>query len=130
MTDVLATDPTTIAAEFAHAIATGDRGALRGRLADEVDFKAVTPGRAWESRSADEVVGTILDTWFGGQRRIDSVECTETDTFADIVRVGYRFRASTPTGPALVEQQAYLTVADGTITSVRIVCSGYRALPG
>lgn len=130
MNDSLATDMTTIAAGFALAIAAGDRGSLLGMLASDVEFRALTPARAWEIDSADEAVDTMLGTWFGGERHIDSVESVETDTIADIVRVGYRFRATTPAGPALVEQQAYLAFADDTVTAVRIVCSGYRPVAG
>jgi len=77
-----------------------------------------------------DAVDTMLGTWFGGERHIDSVESVETDTIGDIVRVGYRLRAITPTGPAVVEQQAYLALVDNTITAVRIVCSGYHPVAG
>lgn len=126
MKDSLATDITTIAADFALAIAAGDRGSLLALLASDVDFRALTPTRAWEIDTAEDAVDTMLGTWFGGERRIDSVESVETATMVDLVRVGYRFRATTPAGPAVVEQQAYLSIADNTITAVRIVCSGYR----
>lgn len=46
----------------------------------------------------------MLGAWFGGERHIDLVQSVETDTIGDIVRVGYRFRAMTPAGPAIVEQ--------------------------
>lgn len=125
-----ATDITSIAADFAQAIAAGDRGSLLGMLAPDVEFRALTPARAWEIGSADAAVDTMLGTWFGGDRRIDSVESVETAMVADLVRVGYRFGATTAAGPALVEQQAFLAFAGRTITSVRIVCSGYRPVAG
>jgi hypothetical protein len=125
MHDSLATDATT-AADFANAIAAGDRSGLMRMLASNVAFRALTPSRAWELDSAEDAVDTMLGSWFGGERHIDSVQSVETDTIGDLVRVGYRFRATTPTGPAVVEQQAYLALADNTITAVRIVCSGYQ----
>lgn len=126
MRDSVAIAGTTIAADFAHAIAAGDRGPLLRMLAPQVEFRALTPSRAWAIDSAEEAVDTMLGTWFGGGRRIDSVASVETDVVADVVRVGYRFNATTSTGRAVVEQQAYVAVVDGIITALRIVCSGYR----
>jgi hypothetical protein len=128
MQDSLVNHGTAIAARFAHAIAAHDRETLRGLLAADVELRALTPSQAWEVHTADDAVETMLGKWFGGERRIDLVENVETDTIADVVRVGYRFRASTPDGPAVVEQQAYLTLTDDAITSMRIICSGYHAV--
>jgi hypothetical protein len=126
MNDSLATDTTTTAADFVKAIAARDRSGLMSMLASNVEFRALTPSRAWEFDSAEDAVDTMLGTWFGGERHIESIQSVETDTVGDIVRVGYRFRATTPIGPAVVEQQAYLALADNTITAVRIICSGYQ----
>lgn len=132
MNDSTATDTsiTAIAADFAHAIAAGDRGSLLGMLAPDVKFRALTPSRGWEIDSAEDAVNTMIGTWFGGERHIDSVESVETDTVADLARVGYRLKATTPAGRALVEQQAYLEVVDNTIVAVRILCTGYRPVAG
>jgi hypothetical protein len=108
------------------AIAAGDRDALLRLLAPTLDFKAVTPGRLWEAGTATEVADVILGTWFGGARRIESVEVVECETVADLERARYRFRATTPDGESVVEQQAYLQVDDGGVTALRIVCSGFR----
>lgn len=128
MNDSLPTDNTTIAADFAKAIAAGDRSSLMRLLASDVQFRALTPARVWETDSAEVAIDTMLGAWFGGERHIDSIQSLETGTTGDVVRVGYRFRATTPAGRAIVEQQAYLAVADNTITSVRIVCSGYHSV--
>lgn len=130
MSSSVATADTSVAAGFPHAIAAGDRGRLLQMLAPRVEFRALTPSRAWEIDSAETAVDTLLGTWFGGQRRIDSVESVEIDVVADLIRVGYRFKATTQTGPALVEQQAYMSVVDGTITALRILCTGFRPVAG
>lgn len=130
MRNSVATAPTTVAADFAQAIAAGDRDGLLRMLAPRVEFRALTPSRAWEIDSAEEAVDTVLGTWFGGERRIDSVASVETDVVADVVRVGYRFNTSTSAGPAVVEQQAYMAVVDGTITGLRILCTGHRPVAG
>ena len=126
MTNSVATTGTTIAADFAQAIAAGDRALLSRMLAPRVAFRALTPSRVWEIDSAEDAVDTMLGTWFGGGRRIEGIASLETDMVGDVVRVGYRLTATTPAGPAVVEQQAYMTVVDGTITAIRIVCTGYQ----
>lgn len=126
MHHVLASDSTGVAVDFVRAIASGDRDALLRLLAPDVELRALTPGRAWEIDAAEEAVETILGKWFGGERRIDSLDSVESELIGDLVRVHYRFHATTPGGSSVVEQQAYLTVANGAITALRLVCSGYR----
>jgi hypothetical protein len=113
---------------LATALATADREALLALLAPALDFRALTPNRNWEATSAVEAVDVMLGTWFGGERRIEGIERIEGDTVADRERVGYRFRATTPDGPRVVEQQAYLRVDDGVIHAMHVVCTGYRPI--
>ena len=113
---------------WAQGIATGDREVLLALLAPEVDFRAMTPMRFWEASAPSDVLDAVLGTWFGGDRHIEAVELVDTDVMADRERVGYRFRATTPEGPSLVEQQAYLGVDDGRISWLRIMCTGFRPL--
>jgi ketosteroid isomerase-like protein len=125
--DVL--EPTAMATAFGQAVAAGDRGALRALLAPDVEFRGLTPSRSWELGSAEEAIETMVGLWFGGERHIDAVEELVTEEIGAVVRVGYRFRASTPDGPAVVEQQAYLEITAGMIGAVRLVCSGYHPVP-
>lgn len=106
MNDLARHDSTAVASAsaFAVAVAAGDRDALLAMLAPDVAFHALTPSRAWDIDVAQEVVDTMLGRWFGGDRRIDGIESVVTDTIGDVVRLGYRFRATTPDGPAVVEQ--------------------------
>ena len=114
---------------FAQAIASKNADALLGVLSPEVDFRAMTPGRFWESSSATEVVNdVILGRWFEPTDRIDAVDAIECDVIADRRRVGYRFRITNSDGTFLVEQQAYYTVERDRIDWLRIMCSGYRPL--
>lgn len=111
---------------MAQAIAAKDADALRGLMAPNVDFTAITPRKHWDSGNRDEVVAIVLGSWFEEDDTIESVEHVETDAFADRERVGYRFSVSNPNGRFLVEQQAYLEVEDGRIGWIRLVCSGFR----
>jgi hypothetical protein len=117
--------PTTLAEQFARAVATKDHAGLRSALCDRLDFRAMTPNRMWEAEDADGVVEAI-NCWFGDEDVIESVEAVAVDEFADRQRVGYRFRVRRADGDHLVEQQAYLSSHDGQIAWLRIMCSGYR----
>ena len=108
---------------LAHAIANGDADALTGLLHPDVDFRAVTPGRCWESHDARSVVGDIiLGTWFSAPRRITAVVDVQTNRIGPLDQVRYRFEATLPDGPHVVEQQAYLSADDGRIASLSITC--------
>jgi hypothetical protein len=45
---------------FVRALVAKDADALKGVLSPDLDFKALTPGRFWESDSAGSVVDEIL----------------------------------------------------------------------
>lgn len=118
---------TGIGERFARAVAAKDAPALLGLLAPEVDFRAMTPSRFWESNSAVEVVDdVVLGKWFEPTDVIESIEGIEHDVVIDRERVGYRFRVTNADGAFVVEQQAYLGVQDDRIAWLRIMCSGYR----
>ncbi len=74
---------------LARAAASGDRTALLGLLAPELDFRAMTPARFWEATTSEEVADIVLDTWFGSGRRIDAIEQIDGDVVADRERVGW-----------------------------------------
>jgi hypothetical protein len=116
-----------IGERFARAVAAKDAPALLGLLAPEIDFRAMTPSRFWESNSAVEVVDdVVLGKWFEPTDLIESIEGIEQDVVIDRERVGYRFRVTNADGAFIVEQQAYLGVQDDRIAWLRIMCSGYR----
>jgi hypothetical protein len=114
---------------FARAIAAKDAPALRGLLSPQLDFQAMTPGRIWEADSPAQLVDEVIfGKWFEPTDRIDAIEAIENGEVVDRESVRYRFRVSNGDGAFLVEQQAYLGVADDGISWLRIMCSGYRPL--
>ena len=118
---------TEVGRRFAEAIAGKNEAALRGLLADDVDFKGLTPRRFWEAASPDEVTEMVFGNWFEEQDRIDAVTVLdEGDDVGDTHRVAYRFDLTTPDGPRVVEQQAYYRDQDDRLVYVRLVCSGFR----
>jgi hypothetical protein len=115
--------------QFAAAIAGHDRSALAELLGPELDFRAMTPSRFWESADADDVIDRVIfGKWFEDTDHIVSTDSIETDGFADVNRVRYRFQVENSDGRSVIEQQAYFQVTDSRISWLRIVCSGYRAV--
>ena len=114
------------AASFVRAVAERDADLLRAVLAADVDFKGLTPGRAWEARGPDEVVDVVLGHWFEPQDRVVAVHPVEHGRVADTELLGYGFDLVLPEGPHVVQQQAFLRTEDGRISWMRVVCSGFR----
>lgn len=116
----------SLGARLARALAEKDEAALRGLLADDVDFKGLTPGRLWEGSGPDDVVSVLLGSWFEPQDRVERVvEVVERPDVADTAHVGYRFDLATPTGGYVAEQQAYYRGGE-VIEHLRVLCSGFR----
>ena len=111
---------------LARAIADKDEAALRGVLADDVDFRGLTPGRSWEAGSPDEVVDIAFGHWFEESDRIVGDTIVEGDAVGDTSRVSYRFDIDNPDGSHVVEQQVYYRGDADRISYARVVCSGYR----
>jgi ketosteroid isomerase-like protein len=116
----------TVAEQFVQALSRRDRDGLLGVLAPDVDFRGMTPGRFWESGAAVDVVDQVLFSWFEEHDVVEDVLAVTRDRVADRERVGYRFAVRCPDGRHVVEQQAYLSVDDGRIAWLRVMCSGFR----
>ena len=116
----------TLGGRLARAIAAKDAEALRAVLADDVDFRGLTPGRMWEGTGPDAVVETVFGSWFEPHDEIERVvDVSERDDVADTSHVSYRFDLATPGWAYVAEQQAYYRGTD-TIEHLRIMCSGFR----
>ena len=118
-----------LAEAFAHAVAAKDTARLTALLHPEVDFRGMTPGRVWEADGPGDVLAAIA-TWFEDGDVIEGIDALETDAFADRERAGYRLRVRNADGLHLVEQQAYLSMREGRIGWLRIMCAGYRPVDG
>ncbi|GAA1925929.1 nuclear transport factor 2 family protein [Nocardioides hwasunensis] len=117
----------SLGSRLAHAIAAKDAAALRDLLADDVDFKGLTPGRLWEGTGPDAVVETVLGSWFEESDTIERVIDVEDGTdVADTARVSYRFDLTNADGAFVAEQQAYYRGGE-RIEHLRVLCSGFRS---
>ena len=115
-----------IGRDFAQALAARDPARLLEVLAPNVDFRALTPNRAWQTSTAGEFVADVLPVWFEETEYIDELLTLETAPVADRERMGYLLRGHNGDGPFVVEQQAYYATDKGRITWLRILCSGFR----
>jgi hypothetical protein len=118
----------TLGKAFAEALAAKDFDAIAALLHQEIDFRGLTPRRNWEADNPQGVIQGILRQWFEDEDHIEELVATESDAFANVERVGYRFRVRTEGTLYEVEQQAYLEERDGRIGWMRVLCSGYRPL--
>jgi hypothetical protein len=111
---------------FAEALAVKDFDRIAVLLDPDVDFRGLTPSRAWEASGARAVVDQVLRRWFEDSDEIEALVSVQTDSFADRQRVACRFAGRNPDGPFTVEQQAYYTESGGRIDWMRVLCSGFR----
>ncbi|HEX5018917.1 MAG TPA: hypothetical protein VFX15_15165 [Actinomycetes bacterium] len=111
--------------QFARAMTAKDGERIRELLAPSISFMGMTPSAIRVADTPDGVVDIVND-WFGQGDDVVNLERLDTDSFADRERVGYRVRVITDDGPHLVDQTAYLSLEDGQITWLRIMCAGYR----
>jgi len=115
-----------IGERFARALADKDSVGLKALLRPDVDFRAMTPSRFWDSNDVDEIVDeTILGTWFEPTRRITQLVAVETGSIGSLERVAYRFTVERPDGEFTIEQQAYYETDGATIGWMRIMCTGF-----
>jgi hypothetical protein len=128
--NVAVPETVTLGAAFARALAAKDFDRIRDLFDPHIDFRGLTPSRAWEATGPDAVISGILTRWFEETDEILALERLEGDAFADRERIGYRFRVRNPKGRFLVEQQAYLAARDGRIEWLRVLCSGFRPADG
>ncbi len=121
-----ASDTSTLGSAFAQALGHKDFATVHGLLHATIDFRGLTPGRAWEASGSNAVINDVLRKWFDDSDQLAEIEAVHADSFADRERVAYRFRGENQEGPFVVEQQVYYTEKDGQINWMRVLCSGFR----
>lgn len=134
MTDVAERATIDAGTRFAAALADKRSAELADLLAPHVDFRGLTPGRAWEATGREQVIEILLGHWFAPTDVIEELLGVDTSTIADRRHVSYRLRGHDAEGPFVVEQQMYfMTDGDdhgdhkaGRISWMRVLCSGFR----
>ena len=83
-TTATADDVSTAGHTFVTALASKDADALLALFADEVDFRALTPGKFWEPQTPAELVHeVILGTWLEPTDVVEAVEAVDTGLVED-----------------------------------------------
>ncbi|WP_299445532.1 hypothetical protein [uncultured Phycicoccus sp.] len=117
----------TLGPRFARAVAAKDADAVHRLVTPDVDFRGLTPGRAWEGTGPDDLVEVLFGCWFGDADEITAlVDVTAGAPVEDTQRVSYRLALRTPDGAYAAEQQAYYRADGDHIGFLRILCSGFR----
>ena len=114
------------AAELVEALAAKDFERLQTLFAADVRFRALIPKGLREDATAEDAAARMRG-WFGDCDPLELLD-SAVEQIADRVHVRYRFHAREEGDWHLVEQQAYLTVEDGRISDIDIVCSGFRVV--
>jgi hypothetical protein len=117
--------PELLGPSFADALARRDFAQVTDVLCPDIDFRAVTPRRAWEAATAEETL-EVLRTWFDATTVVDEVLSVDTDAVADRHCVTYRFTGQRAQERFVIEQHAYYSERDHRIAWMRLVCSGFR----
>jgi ketosteroid isomerase-like protein len=111
---------------FVAAVVARDIAGARELLHDEVDFRAMTPGRIWEADGPGDVEETLRQWLADPDEEIHEVAPTDPVAVEDTLRVGWRVSGTDGDGPFVFEQQAYVREQDGRVAWMRVFCSGFR----
>lgn len=110
---------------FVTALAACDFERLHRCLAPDVRFRALIPPGPITATGATETV-TLLRKWFGDSQDVRLIE-KQVGLVGDRVSISYRLELEED-GSRVVEQHAYADVANGRITAVDLLCSGFRPI--
>lgn len=113
------------------ALAARDFAGVERLLAADVWLRALLPRHLDEHFGAGEVAGAFR-TWYAGATEFEVV-ALDHDTVAGKERVGYRFRLRPDWAPDtwhLIEQVAFLSVREGAIRKIDLVCTGFMLTGG
>lgn len=110
---------------FAGALVAGDFDRLTAMLAADVRMRAlIPPGPVELSGAAD--AGARFASWFGESKNLELVR-SGSDEVGDRLHVFYRLRVNRTDDPAsIVEQHLFCALDEGRISSLDLVCSGFR----
>lgn len=116
---------------YLDALAARDWATLDQLVAPDVWLRALLPRHLDDHFGAAQTLGA-LRTWYGGATAFE-VMALDHDAVGHKERVRYRFLLRpdwAPTTRHLIEQQAYLSIADGLVRKIDLVCTGFMPVDG
>ena len=121
------TSSVEVARAFADAYAGGDAAGVAERLAPDVREREIVPGTVVDQQGREAVVAELEAFLrpFGAPEILRN----EVEPFGPLVRWSTRWRLHRDAERLLVEWHAFLTVQDGLVTRLDVVCSGVVAEP-
>ncbi len=125
MQEPMLTTGTTAGERFARALLAKDWAVVAAVLDPQVDFRGLTPGRAWEASTAEDLIQQVLSKWLEPSDDVHQVIDIAADRIANRWRVVYRFRVRNPGGDFVCEQTAYYDTDRERIIKLRVLCSGF-----
>jgi SnoaL-like protein len=122
---------TSPAIELRDALCERDFTAVAALLDEDAVMRGLLPPRTIEAKGRDEIVGW-LTKWFAGGDGFE-VLGRDDETTAGRTRVTWRFRfgshpVSGEPGEHDIEQTAFCDSADGRVTRIDLLCSGFRPM--
>jgi hypothetical protein len=113
------------ASDLAGALVAGDFDRLTTMLTADVHMRALIPPGPVELSGATAAAAKFA-SWFGGSKSLELVR-TGSDEVGDRLHVFYRLRVKRRGDPtSIVEQHLFCSLDEGRITSLDLVCSGFR----
>jgi hypothetical protein len=112
---------------FVQALLAKDWTRVGSSVDPKIDFRALTPGMPWEATTRKELIEEVFQQWFGPSDEIYEILAISTDRVVGRNRAVYRFRLRNPDGNYVCEQTAYYDQAEGRITNLRILCTGFMS---
>jgi hypothetical protein len=120
---------TSPAIAFRDALCARDFAAAGALIGADAVMRGLLPPRTIEANGRDEILGW-LTKWFAAGDGFE-VLGRDDETTAGRTRVTYRFRfdghpVSGEPGQFDIEQTAFCDTADGVVTRIDLLCSGFR----
>ncbi|MEX2196810.1 MAG: nuclear transport factor 2 family protein [Thermoleophilaceae bacterium] len=122
MTVGATTDTLACGLAFAEAYAAGDEVRLETLLAPDVRQREIAPGEIVKLRGAPEVLREARE--FLAAYDSHETLAVDVERVGERVRAGTRWRLRRGDDAWIVEWWEFLTVDDGRISAIDVVCSG------
>lgn len=116
--------PDHTAIQLATAVARRDEPELLLLLDPGVAFRGMAPDRFTEAQGPAGVVEVLLTHWLTPADQVTGIKSVDTDTVADLHRVGYRLYVVNPDGSFVVEHLAYFRLRADRIVWLQMMSSG------
>jgi hypothetical protein len=123
--DLQTDDP---ARSFLDALAVRDFNRIETLFHPQARFRGLTPPALREGTTAAEAAEWIR-RWMSDATDYEIIE-TSIDEMVDKLHLRYRIRLKENGEWFIVEQHAYCTIEDDHITTMDLVCSGFRPIAG